>query len=78
MNMNSMLREINILESELKSHIVSDNELIHSHPSGHRNSIIFINKPTYTLHEVIILLNKLDTEWESRIQGKSYSDMYIQ
>ena len=49
MNMNSTLREINILESELKPHMVSDNELIHSHPSGHRNSIIFVNKQGFFL-----------------------------
>ena len=73
MNFSHMTNELINIEQNQQT-----GSIIHAHASGSRGSIRFEQKPSYTIDELLIIINILDGAWEAVSRNKTINCTYIQ
>lgn len=79
MNFSQMTEELTNIEYKLpiQQNNAQQRTIIHGHANGSRTSIQFKQKLSYTIDELLIILNILDNAWEAVGRGVS-NFTYIQ
>ena len=73
MNFSHMAHELINIEQNQQT-----GSIIHAHANGSRKSIRFEQKPSYTINELLIILNMLDDAWEGVDRNETKNFTYIQ
>ena len=76
MNFSHMTNELVNIEQKLSTR--QNTSIIHACANGSRGSIQFEQKPSYTIGELLIILNILDDAWKAIGRNESTNFTYIQ